>query len=352
VVISMEKRVIITLLVLAMTFSPWIVILPANAAGNAVLSFSPAQSAVTFPQSVTVNVTLSNVANLNAWQIKVVFNPAVLVYSSMTVPSDDLLGPPGGWLTGLNVIFDNAAGYVRAFLALDGTQVVSGSGTLCQITFNVSQPGISAVTFANVNATQGTLLFDSTASPMAFSTLDGNVQVTASGFQSYTFPSIKKVVAYNFSLFTNSTVSSFNYNETTDTATFNLNGPDGTVGSCTASIPIAMMNGALAILTNGSATYFSQSKDSLNRYPGFSYGQSTLTVSILTTIPGDLNGDRKIDMRDLAIVAKAFGSSPGNPRWNPLADITGSIALVPDGKVDMRDISFVAKQFGQSYKPS
>lgn len=61
----------------------------------------------------------------------------------------------------------------------------------------------------------------------------------------------------------------------------------------------------------------------------------------------DLNGDGKIDMRDIGISAKAFGSVPGNPLWNPIADITGIVPFVPDGKVDMRDVSLVARHFGE-----
>lgn len=62
---------------------------------------------------------------------------------------------------------------------------------------------------------------------------------------------------------------------------------------------------------------------------------------------GDINGDGKVDMKDIALVAAAFGTSPGHPRWNPEADITGPTYLVPDNKVDMRDVSLVAKNFGQ-----
>ncbi len=62
---------------------------------------------------------------------------------------------------------------------------------------------------------------------------------------------------------------------------------------------------------------------------------------------GDINGDGKVDMKDIALVAAAFGTSPGHPRWNPDADITGPTYLVPDNKVDMRDVSLVAKNFGQ-----
>jgi hypothetical protein len=64
-------------------------------------------------------------------------------------------------------------------------------------------------------------------------------------------------------------------------------------------------------------------------------------------IVGDINGDGKVDIEDVATAAKAFGSKPGNPRWNPDADITGNEYLVPDGVVNIMDIALIAKNFGK-----
>jgi hypothetical protein len=57
----------------------------------------------------------------------------------------------------------------------------------------------------------------------------------------------------------------------------------------------------------------------------------------------DLEVDGKIDMKDIGIVARAYGSRPGSLNWNPFADING------DGKIDMRDIGAVARQYGEHY---
>jgi len=57
----------------------------------------------------------------------------------------------------------------------------------------------------------------------------------------------------------------------------------------------------------------------------------------------------EIDMRDVALVARAFGSQPGDENWDPRADITGPIYGVPDGEVDMRDVSLPARHFGEIY---
>jgi len=58
-------------------------------------------------------------------------------------------------------------------------------------------------------------------------------------------------------------------------------------------------------------------------------------------IYGDINGDDKVDIRDVAVVASAFGSYPGHPRWNPDADLN------LDGRVDIRDVAIVASNFGR-----
>lgn len=61
-----------------------------------------------------------------------------------------------------------------------------------------------------------------------------------------------------------------------------------------------------------------------------------------TPLLGDLNEDRKVDGKDLMIVAEAFGSSPGLLRWNPNADING------DGKVEGKDVILIVKNYGKT----
>jgi hypothetical protein len=51
----------------------------------------------------------------------------------------------------------------------------------------------------------------------------------------------------------------------------------------------------------------------------------------------DLNGDGKVSGRDVAIVARALFTHPGNRRWNPVADVNG------DGRVNLTDLFLVIK---------
>ena len=66
--------------------------------------------------------------------------------------------------------------------------------------------------------------------------------------------------------------------------------------------------------------------------------------AILVTIPGDVNGDFKVDIKDLVLVIKHFGSFPPiHPLWNPNADINC------DGKVDIKDLVLAIKHFGEHH---
>ncbi|MGD0495534.1 MAG: cohesin domain-containing protein [Candidatus Bathyarchaeia archaeon] len=63
---------------------------------------------------------------------------------------------------------------------------------------------------------------------------------------------------------------------------------------------------------------------------------------VTITIPGDLNGDRSVDIYDAIILANAFNSSSGNSNWNPNADING------DNAVDIYDAIIMAENFGKT----
>jgi len=59
------------------------------------------------------------------------------------------------------------------------------------------------------------------------------------------------------------------------------------------------------------------------------------------TVFGDITGDGTVDIRDIALVATAYESYPSHPRWKPVCDINY------DFKVNLIDIATIAKQFGK-----
>lgn len=57
----------------------------------------------------------------------------------------------------------------------------------------------------------------------------------------------------------------------------------------------------------------------------------------------DLNGDGVVNILDIAIVAKAYGTTPEDPGWNPIADLDGSEII------NILDIAMVAKDYGEVF---
>jgi hypothetical protein len=56
---------------------------------------------------------------------------------------------------------------------------------------------------------------------------------------------------------------------------------------------------------------------------------------------GDINGDGKVDVKDVALVGSRLGSYPGHNRWDPRCDING------DHKINIIDMAIVARNYGQ-----
>jgi hypothetical protein len=67
-----------------------------------------------------------------------------------------------------------------------------------------------------------------------------------------------------------------------------------------------------------------------------------IVVNLIEKPLGDINEDHVVNILDIAIVAKAFGSKPGDPDWNALGDLN------KDGVINILDISLVAKDYGKT----
>jgi parallel beta-helix repeat protein len=68
-------------------------------------------------------------------------------------------------------------------------------------------------------------------------------------------------------------------------------------------------------------------------------GSDVIRVRML----GDINMDGKVDIQDLVLFIKAFGSYVTHPRWNIEADLNN------DHKVDIQDLVLLIKNFGKTY---
>lgn len=72
-------------------------------------------------------------------------------------------------------------------------------------------------------------------------------------------------------------------------------------------------------------------------------GQAYVFANVVDySIYSDLNDDRTVNILDIAIAAKAYGSRQGDQNWNEFADLDRNAI------VNILDISMVAKDYGET----
>ena len=64
----------------------------------------------------------------------------------------------------------------------------------------------------------------------------------------------------------------------------------------------------------------------------------------------DVNDDGIISIEDLYKIAQAYGSRPGDNRWNPIADINAQTTIELDEIINIKDIYQIARNFGREWK--
>ena len=188
--------------------------------------------------------------------------------------------------------------------------------------------------------------------PIAYTTVDGIVNVTQTMFHDVAITNLSSPKEIIFQGYTGNI---------TATVTNNGNYPENVNVTFYANTAVIGTFTNVA-LTLGSTINLIQVWDAT----GFAKGNYTISASvtpvpgetntannnftdgwIMVTMVGDLTGptpfvpDGVVNIRDISVVAKAFGSTPGMPLWNANCDVNN------DGIINIRDISIVAKHFGQ-----
>jgi hypothetical protein len=156
----MKKIALIPLLILALTTSLVLApILPSYAAPQAQaftkMSVAPDNNtyysdSTPVGSTFTVDITVTNVSRLYAWQAKLLFNATVLNCTVATIPVHNVF--EGYSTVPVSPVIDNVGGSVLYGTTMLGSGNVNGSGILCQFTFQIKlDPPVSGSLFSVLN---------------------------------------------------------------------------------------------------------------------------------------------------------------------------------------------------------
>jgi hypothetical protein len=304
----------------------------------------PSVSTVKVGDVFSVNVDVTNVVNLTAWQLYIYYLSAVI--NCTNVAEGSFLKTGGGTYFGENITdnYNSTHGRVLAYSTLLGMTSASGGGVILNATFKALSAGSTALELAD------TQLADEKIPPQQIShqNFGGTVIVTEGGHDvtvtDVTFGKIFIGQEYSGNI----------------TVTIgNLGGSIETFNTTVYANQTIIDSPVETTLTSGSFTTLTFAWDTI----GFAYGNYTLSAyawpvpgetdtadnnftaegCFSVTVPGDINGDGAVNILDAITLANAFYATPGSSNWNPNADING------DSVVNILDAIILANHFLQHY---
>ena len=335
-----KSCVAVTLLVifLTFTFSAFKV-----SAASAKMAVEPVSRVVTVGETFQVNVTVADVANLTGWQFGLYFERAML--NCTNVAEGPFLASSGGtyFLYQVNNTYSSTYGRALAACSFLGNVSVNGNGTLALLTFKAVGSGNATLHFTD------TILTDEKfpPKPISHTTTDGTVQVNSAphDIAVTNITPGKTAIGQDYKGNITVTIENQGINE----ETFNVSVYANLAEIATIK-NVTLTNGMSTIITfTWNTSGFSKGNYAISAYAWPVLGETdtadnTCMGGIVTvTIPGDLNGDFKVSLADLVILAQAYGSRPGDTRWNPNADIDGNSV------VGLSDLVILANHYGQHF---
>ena len=280
-----------------------------------------------------INVTLEDVESLKSCILNLTYDPTIIQEIGMAFPRFN------GEIPVKILHVDDGAGFLWASLTYqDGVSTIPPV-TIMKVEFVVLQMGVSPINLTD------TALIDIGDNPIVHEVYHGIFIGLIRDVAVLNIVPDFDVVYQNWTVNIDVTVKNKgNVSETFDVQVF-YDGNLAVTGTVTDLIPDAETTIRLVWDTTGVPFCHNYS---LSAFAGpvpyeFNLGDNALTEGyVKVRIMGDVNGDGKVDMRDIGEIGNAFGSYPGHPKWIFMGDLTR------DNRIDMRDIATACIFFGVS----
>ena len=320
----------------------------------------PKTTGLDIGETFAINISISDVTDLVGWQFALYYKStilnATLTYDPETVDYTQVLEGPflkAGGETFLFVAdftdnYNSTHGRILSACLLLGAKAVpqSGSGTLATITFKTKAIGNSPLDLITEPPTVDAGLVRNGGSAIPHVTIDGSAHV---GLYDIAITKLapSRTVANDTTINIDVTVENQGETPVTSDVTLYISGnppqtqtvtdlPEGETTILNYTWDTTPVPLGTYILTVEAILGGDVDPDD-NTYPPVG-----TIISITETIEGDVNGDFTVDIYDVVLLARAFGSKPGDPNWDPNADV------VVDNSIDIYDVVTVSRNFGVS----
>lgn len=280
-----------------------------------------------------INVTLSDVENLKTCVFNLTYAPLVIQEIDFGTPS--VLGQTP--IKKLQV--DDAAGYIWANLTYR-----TGITTLTPVTIMTIEFQILAVGVSPIDLTD-TQLIDTADNPIVHEIHNGMFVGLIRDVAVTDLLTDLPIAYQGWSVYVNVSVK----NKGNVTETFNISFYyDSNLGGASTVIGLVPDEERTTTIIWNTSTVQPCHNYSISATAGPVPFEMNLADNNFTDgnvkirLMGDVNGDGKVDMRDIAQLVQVFRTYPGKPGWDPLND------LDRNGLDDMRDIVICIMNFGKS----
>jgi hypothetical protein len=278
-----------------------------------------------------------NFPNVRTCQFDLRFNPNVLRVLSYVVTN-----PIDGSFVNFQLLsFNNTLGDLSGILTYD-PPVSIASSPIINITFMIIGYGMSPL---NLNSTAltdplGNLISHQTADGLFVTVIRDVAILDIQPYPLKVYPNrilTVNVTAANLGNYVNETFSVTAYVDTNVSLGIQnvINLAPGANTTMTFSWNTTGQPSCSSHTFSASASFVPFEFNTTNNFLG---SPTVVKIKIL----GDINGDGKVDLLDLVLLANAYGSKVGDLKYNPEADFND------DGKVNLLDLVTCAMHYGQS----
>jgi hypothetical protein len=308
------------------------------------ISIEPPLTTTEGGKYLTVDINISGVSQLTAWQLKLYYNSTVLNGTLCTQGSFlSQIGSTFFWIIQFDDKYNATHGILEAACSLIGsTSGANGTGTLASVTFFSLNEGNTTLHLEDTKLGDAAI----PPNPIPHTTTNGNVQVISTSDIAVTnVTPLKTIVGQGYSMRINVTVE----NQGDQTETFNVTVYTNTTAIETQTVN-SIPNGTSTILTfTWNTTGFAKGNYTISAYAWPVPGETDISNNTLTdgwvvvTIPGDVDGDFDVDIYDVVKITGIYASRQGDLQFNPNSD------LDDDGEITIYDVVRCTSHYGQHY---